>query len=203
MTNQNRFASPELLDKIIEDLIHVDFLRASEAKSTLIEMGDEAVDFLANALPFKSERHRWIIIQVLIIIGSNRALPAVAACLHYENRAVQAIAAQYLGSTGDARAVPYLIDYLVVNPDTSSTIWVLQALGRLGSAQAVNPILTTIRETKSSVIRYTGIEALGMIDDGECIDQIKKYLHDENHHVRTRTRTAIERLAQNRAQQGA
>lgn len=191
----------QMIYQLIDDLTHEDSDRSLKAKTTLIEMGDEVVEILSSVLPTRSDRHQWIIIQILSRTGSLKAIPSVANCLYSNSQAVQSIAAQYLAATGDGCAASFLIDYLAANPDSNAAMWVVHGLGQMADPRAVEVLMDIVDHSKTPSLRYTAIEALGLIGNPVCLDQIRAYLNDENHHVRSRARIAVELLSQD-AQNG-
>src|SRR5258708_25679220 len=68
------------------------------------------------------------------------------------------------------------------------------ALGRLRDSRSVEPLSRFLESTDSSELRYTLIEALGVLGDRNVIPLISKFQNDPNHHVRERVTMALEQL---------
>lgn len=179
---------------LIDELMNPDYRRSQEAKDSLIALRRRAVLPLLQAMSTQSYKHLWLIITVLERIGDPEAVPGIISCLHYDNTAIQAAAAHCLGSLGDERAIAPLLNFIDTHTESSAVIWVIEALGRLRAYQAVDRLIRLTRDTDSSVIRYTAIEALGYIGDRRAIDVIKACTTDENHHVRARVEKALSLL---------
>lgn len=182
------------VEDLIEDLVQADFQQSKTAKEQLVALGHAVVDELMAALPAANDQQRWKIITVLSEIGDTRAVPAFIDCLRSRSSAIQAAAAQFLGNSGDKRAVEPLLRHLVDDESACSQVWIIQALGKLRDSRAVEPLLSIVQTTDSSSVRYTAIEALGNIGDVHAIEIIRQYADDSCHHVRSRVVTALERL---------
>ena len=57
--------------------------------------------------------------------------------------------------------------------------------------------MALLKNAESGALRYTIIQALGVIGDPQAIDLIRSYQNDEDHHVRNRVEIALSRLESN------
>jgi HEAT repeat protein len=72
---------------------------------------------------------------------------------------------------------------------------IVGSLEKIGSRRAVATLMTLLRETDSSALRHTLIQALGIIGDPQAADLIRSFQDDEDYHVRKRVAAALERLS--------
>ena len=93
-------------------------------------------------------------------------------------------------ATGNARAVPSLIDELN-NP--GSPVTTINALGASGSPQAIPPLEGLLKDDRIEV-RAAAAEALGRIGSRDVVTQVKPMLSDHNVFVRTKAAEALLRL---------
>ena len=78
----------------------------------------------------------------------------------------------------------------------------MQALGRLADSRSIDALLNVMQTTDSPAVRYTAIEALGLIGDRRVIEPIRLYLNDASQHVRSRVEAALERLSEEQPSPG-
>ncbi len=182
------------LRELVEDLIQSSPERSRRARLELVTLGSAAVDELLRWLPVCNDQQRWRLLIVLSEIGDERAVPAFIDCLRSPLSAIQAAAAQFLGSAGDRRAVEPLLDALTRDANATAQVWIVQALGKLQDERAVEPLLALVESTESASVRYTAIEALGWLGDARAVPVICRYAEDDSHHVRARVAGALQRL---------
>jgi HEAT repeat protein len=94
---------------------------------------------------------------------------------------IRQYAAHLLGSAGEERAVPNLLQALH-DPEKGVRNLAMQALVDLGTP-AVDPLLGLLSD-HHWVIRYRGAEALGLIGDPRAVGPLVHLLSDEKDHVR-------------------
>ena len=182
------------IEDLIQGLKNPDPDQSQLADEALRNFAALAVEPLTQALQNATDRQQWRIINTLTKIDDPRVVSAMIMCLQSDSPAIHGVAAQYLGQSGDQRAVEPLIDSLFARRK-GSLIWAIQALGFLGDRRAVQPLIEIMNHTESSAERYTAIEALGRIGDTTALDAIQSYRNDECHHVRNRVQVAIKLLA--------
>jgi hypothetical protein len=178
----------------IEDLASSDTEISWRAKQRLLSLGSAALGPLLDALESAELPLRWKVLLLLYEIGDSRAVPAIIHCLQSPSPAIRAAAAQLLGKSGDKRAATVLRESLTNDQQAESLVWIIQALGALKDPLSVDPLIRVMQQTDSSAIRYTAIEALGLIGDTRAIEPICQFSEDTSHHVRARVSTALERL---------
>jgi HEAT repeat protein len=93
-------------------------------------------------------------------------------------------------ATGNARAVPSLIDDL---NSAGSPVTTINALGASGSPQAIPPLEGLLKDDRIEV-RAAAAEALGRIGSRDVVTQVKPLLSDHNVFVRTKAAEALLRL---------
>ncbi len=93
-------------------------------------------------------------------------------------------------ATGNARAVPSLIEEL---NSGGSPVTTINALGASGSPQAIPPLEGLLKDDRIEV-RAAAVEALGRIGSRDVVTQLKPLLSDHNVFVRTKAAEALLRL---------
>ncbi len=180
----------------VDDLLSPDELTRKNAHQLLTASGDRAVDVMIDGLASRSAQHQWRILPILGDIGTEKALRAVAACLHSENSAIVAAAAQVLGRSGSAFASELaMLHVQSMQPEIEAgSVWIIAALGHLKETRAVPYLTDILHRTQNPTVRYTTIEALGQIGDRRVLPDIYRYMEDPSHHVRDKVEVAIEAL---------
>jgi len=105
-------------------------------------------------------------------------LQAVLAALDKRMRGTVYPLINALGAMGPAArgAVPRLIR--LANEDERQRGEVVEALGRIGGAEARNEIIRTLGSTRSALLRRTALDALGTIGNSDDVDRILTYVCD-------------------------
>lgn len=182
----------------IEDLASPDAERSQQARSRLLASRQKALEYLIKILPAANDRLAWKILMLLGEMNDPRAIPAFVQCLQSSSPAIRAAAAQFLSAAGGEQAAEALRAMLRSTPDAGSLIWVIHALGKLCDRQSVDLLLQIVQETDSPTVRYTAIEALGLIGDPKVVEVIRRYADDESRHVRDRVQIVLERFQSRR-----
>ena len=76
-----------------------------------------------------------------------------------------------------------------------SLLWILTALGKLGSPRAIQPIIDYLHIARSAPERCAAIEALGDLGDPRALEHVRRYALDTDHHVRDKVNLVVERLS--------
>ena len=224
-----------------------DYVRASAAVA-LGKIGDaRAVEPLINAL--EDDEHSYVrssAAEALGKIGDARAVgPLIKALDDCGQEAAEA-----LGKIGDERAIEPLIkalkgnwevcqraagalgeigkpavELLIKTLQDGSVLWpVTEALGKIGDARAVEPLIKVLSDGYSDVrisavgalgkigkpaveplikalsdndkrVRWQAAGALGAIGDERAIEPLNKVLKDEDEHVRRYAKAALKKLS--------
>jgi HEAT repeat protein len=102
-----------------------------------------------------------------------------------------------LGSLGDRRATPLLVDGLK-EPDVETRIYALLALADLRDPASVPRIIELTKDPEKDV-RKTALYALGSIGDPRAATALAKALNDETPDVRFNAAVALSRFGDKRA----
>jgi HEAT repeat protein len=102
-----------------------------------------------------------------------------------------------LGSLGDRRATPLLLDALT-EPDIETRIYALLALADLRDPASVARIAEVAKDQEKDV-RKTALYALGAIGDPRAVPVLVDALHDETPDVRFNAAVALSRYGDHRA----
>lgn len=182
------------MEALINKLTGSDPDRSYEAQAELVELGPQCVLPLLNALAEVSDRDRYRILNTLTLIGDKRAVPGAVQCLHSDNAAVLTAATQCLGELGGYEALNALLNLVEQRPSRVSMMWVIKALAKFRDPRIVPALVGIVETTSSHVDRYTAIEVLAEVGDSQALSVIQKFAQDENHHVRSRAKVAMEKL---------
>lgn len=186
----------QVLDAI-DAMIAQQTIDGLDAWDYLLRQQEEAVPHLCKLLYTTTDKHRWNIIKVLSEFNDQRSIPALVDCLMLPNTAIVAAAAQLLTQLGGEQAILGLLEALKRRErnDPQATIWIVRALGVLGDQRALQPLFNILHTTDSNTVRYTSINALAQLGNPRAAQEIVRYLGDDNHHVRTYARRALNELA--------
>jgi HEAT repeat protein len=131
-------------------------------------------------------------------LGNRRALNSLIAATRDGAVAREAILA--LGEIGDKRAVLRLTEVLQSSPRKADRAAAAHALGWLGSAQAVQPLIEMLRDTSiSEDIRSETAEALANIGDRSATPALSEALASQSDRVRFWAAYALGELGDSRA----
>ena len=180
----------------VDDLLSPDENTRKTAHQLLVLSGDRAADVMIDSLTSRSAQHQWRILPILGEIGTEKALRAVATCMHSDSSAIVAAAAQVLGRSGSPIAAELVLTHAQTMhaEDEAASVWIIATLGQLKEARAVPFLIGVLRKTQNSTVRYTTIEALGKIGDPRVLPDICRFTDDQSHHVRDKVQVAIEAL---------
>jgi HEAT repeat protein len=146
------------------------------AHAMLWEEGSQQQDVLA----------RMEALHALVSDGDAAAARELAKAVSPADAAQSRAAA----ATGNARAVPSLIEEL---NSAGSPVTTINALGASGSPQAILPLEGLLKDDRIEV-RAAAVEALGRIGSRDVVTQVKPLLSDHNVFVRTKAAEALLRL---------
>lgn len=104
-------------------------------------------------------------------------------------------AVDVMGKLGDQRAVPLLLNAL---KDLEITVRfsATQALSRIGSSDAVEPLIEHLKVEEEEFVRFGIINALGDLQDTRAVSTVKKFLKDPDDDIRLATVEALSKLAE-------
>jgi len=175
---------PKLVEAILED---------EDMHWTEAEVG------LRAALEADAPGVRW---AAAIVAGERAAIglvPELMRASEDEDLGVQVAAVRALAQIADARAVPVLCRWLGEKrliPEIRQQI--ARALGEIGSAEAVEPLIQALRDEDESV-RAAAAKALGRIGDARAVEPLIQALRDSNWRVRAAAAEALGRIGDVRA----
>jgi HEAT repeat protein len=166
------------------------------AKTRLIELGPPVVEPLIEVVNTQRGRPAWAAAEVLGYLGDPRALAPLAEALHSTNSMLGSAAAKALfrlnGCAG-LDALPVLAEALPHAPFiTQQTI--VMVLHALKDRRAVRVLIDQLDRTGSPVMRCAVIRALGELGDPQAIPALRRYIQDEDRHVRDWAAQVLARL---------
>jgi len=181
----------------VDELINILENSSLEERQQIIEQlaksENDIVELLISILNKDNARQSWLAASGLAYIEDDRVVPSLLAALVNVNDAVKSMLLEILGDLGDQQAIHPLIDMLN-SKNVVVQMATVQALAKIGDRRSVTPLMAALEYTESSSLRYTIIEALGVLGDSQAIELIQRYESDENHHVRRRVERALHKL---------
>jgi HEAT repeat protein len=127
----------------------------------------------------------------------QQQVAALYAGSKHDDPRIRRYLSMVLGSLGDRRATPLLLDGLT-DLDTDNRIYALMALGELRDPAAVPRIAAAADEDEKD-IRKAAIYALGAIGDRSAVPALVKGLEDQSADVRWNAGVALSRFEDRRA----
>lgn len=139
----------------------------------LTELGSSAVESLINMFEDSDEQDK--IADVLGRIGDTRAVEPLIKSFSAPNSRLWESSARALGLIGDVSVLDQLIRML----KTDKRHGAILALGEMGNALAVEPLLELLADQNSG-IRWRVADALGKIGDAGAIEPLITLLKDKD-----------------------
>ncbi|MEY3220129.1 MAG: hypothetical protein RIT27_1486 [Pseudomonadota bacterium] len=115
---------------------------------------------------FKTDNHETIINELLRALRDDKSFY------------VRQFAAQSLVNLKHARSLPTLL-HDIKNPDAFVRARVVEALGQMGDAQAVLPLLERLQTDSQASVRWRAAESLGMLKNPQAINVLLETLQRE------------------------
>ncbi|HVU10694.1 MAG TPA: HEAT repeat domain-containing protein [Phototrophicaceae bacterium] len=131
--------------------------------------------------------------------GSDAMSAQIAAALQTPglDEAQRALFIRMLGRTANLDQVDLLISLMVRGTPTIQGA-AAEALGYVGDARAVAPLLLSVKDSRNE-LREIAAEALGRIGDASAFDPLIELLRDDNEWVRRAAAVALGELGDRRA----
>ncbi len=135
----------------------------------------------------------WPVAYALQRVGDPRAVPALIALAETPGRFTRAFAVKGLGVAKDRRAVALLVK-LTSDAEPAVVVEAIRALGQIGDAGAVKPLLAIASAAGTPAARRVeAVTALGQLRSRDAIDLLLDLLSD---HWATQRSAALQALAQ-------
>lgn len=173
------------------DLVDSD-IRKNAARA-LTSFGTESVPTLIGGLQSSTKRQCWESAKILMLIDDPRWFKPMIEALKSKNVMLGQIAFQAIVPQIDTTP-EILLDAL---PESHRMVkpHIIKRLAELDMRDAIPIIIGLLEETRSSIIRYTAIEALTIFGVTDALDLIMTFADDSDGHVRKRVEAASEKLA--------
>lgn len=170
------------INSLIETLGDEDELVRIQASESLEVIGVPAVEPLIAALNSPNKNIRRYSARVLGELGDERAIEPLILNLRDGNKWVRRETSGALSKMGEPATVPLI--QLLEDPDWKVRGAAAWALGRIGSKEAVEPLIKSLLEDENGFVRSGAANALGNIADERAVEPLKKATKDESSYVR-------------------
>ncbi|MBA7483459.1 hypothetical protein ES707_18974 [subsurface metagenome] len=152
------------------------------AATRLIGMGRPAAEGLLMAL---KDENPEIQIAAAGVLGEMRetAVAPLMDALSDTDRFVRLVAARNLGNIGDKRAIEALSESLHREPHSGVRAAMAEALGYMGSSQAIEPLALALRD-RDEAVKVAAARSLGYIGNIRAIEPLILALSDVDDRVR-------------------
>jgi HEAT repeat protein len=143
------------IDALIEDFTCDDVIKCQTARRSLVKMGNEVVEPLAQALSNKKHWVRWEAAKALGQIGDKSATEALVKALEDNEFDVRWLAAEGLINIGKDSIKP-LLKALADHGDKSLTLrrgahHVLHDIDRRGLEAVLRPVMSAVEDTSPPI----------------------------------------------------
>ncbi|MCM2466746.1 HEAT repeat domain-containing protein [Methanoculleus oceani] len=172
----------EEIDTLIAALKDSSVEVQASAATRLIGMGQPAAEGLLMALKNEDKEIQLAAAGVLGEMRETAVLPLMDA-LNDTDRFVRLVAARNLGNIGDKRAIQALSESLRREPESGVRAAVAEALGYMGSGQAIEPLALALRD-RDEAVKVAAARSLGYIGDLRAIELLILALSDVDDRVR-------------------
>lgn len=135
-----------MIQKLIAHARGDDPEAAAQAADALVALGGEGGVAVIAAIESDEGHTRSPLIDVLLAMEDRQLVPQLCELIESPHVDLSIAAFQLLGQLGDERAVPPLVRALNDDIAASSVYLAARALGHLGCAEAVEPLLQTATE---------------------------------------------------------
>lgn len=174
-----------------------DYMTRHKAKHELITFGAAAVDALAALLDHEDGQIVWAAAGTLAQMEDERIPALFLSHIHTPHLLARQIIVQALGKWQYTPALSAFIE-LLHSEKVTVTVLAIEALGKLGDARAVDPLLMTLAAADSNSVRLECIRALGRVGDPRVIEAIAPYQDHDDDHIRKRAAIVVSELQEQR-----
>jgi HEAT repeat protein len=147
------------------------------------------IDELRQVDEFSSPR----VAAALAAFGAQAIEPLRGALAQADNPTTRSWATRVLGMIGDASATAALVERLA-DPHEQVRASAAEALGRLGGARALQPLVDRALRDPTPHVRSEAAAALGRLGEVAAIDALAAALDDPNYDTRIRALEAVETI---------
>ncbi|NYT01815.1 MAG: HEAT repeat domain-containing protein [Methanosarcinales archaeon] len=171
-----------------------DYFERQKAAWALVELGEEALDGLLDALKTCEHSHaRYKAAWALGKIGDRRAVePLSRSMIGDPDEAVREWCAAALDEMGSTSAVPALVQALRTDSHKEVRLRASAALSSLGASRAFREIL----EDESPLVRGMAVTGLSRLKCLEALEEVACRLGDQDREVRRRAAACLGEMAQ-------
>ncbi|HNR58883.1 MAG TPA: HEAT repeat domain-containing protein, partial [Methanothrix sp.] len=178
--------------------------------STQLSAADDADKYVED-LKDPDANVRWAAASTLGSLGDRKAVDPLTIALKDGDFRVRQAAAWSLGELGDAKAAGALIQTLqtrdyypsyeedrMMPQENQLRATATEALGKLNSSSAVDPLIQALLDEESSV-RAAAAESLGRQNDPKVVEPLILALKEDSYQVRTNALWSLQKINDTRA----
>jgi len=183
------------IETLLLDLHYMPHSRRRKAEETLLDIGNDAIEFLIAALEHNNWQIRGSAASILGSLEDDRIFELLLLMLDDKHQYVRNAAINGLKWLGDDRAIKPLIFVLKNDKDVSYQAQV--ALANLGEV-AAEPVIALLTDEDSSVCAGAA-RIVGYLGDTRAVEPLINLLTEEPHHIRHTAISALGQLGDPRA----
>jgi HEAT repeat protein len=180
------------IQALISGLDHPDSSIRRAACQRLADCKPETISLLADAMRDPDPHASFAVASAVAKVDTPYRFELMAGALASRNPLVGDLAVKVLESYGEQAAG--VLAAALPNCHPLVQIRVVGALERIGSRTVVAPLMELLASARHAALRYTIIQALGIIGDPVAVDLIRQFHDDPDYHVRERVEVALGRL---------
>lgn len=157
--------------------------------------GAEGVSMLRQALRCSDKAIGLCVARTLAEMDIPEHFEIMVETLGSPNLLIAELAARKLEMYGEQAVAPLL----AALPDCHAFVQVgiVATLERIGSRNAVEPLMAVLRKTEYSTLQHMIIQALGSLGDPIALDLVRSFSDNPDYYVRERTQIAMRQLSAN------
>ena len=180
--------------RLIDMLKSTDRVARREAEAALEAMGSEAIESLAVAMRSDDPGQAWRAARLLAKIEDPRRTFYMEQALASTNGLVGQVAVKAIVDTLSPSQAGDILTKNLLTSAPIVQIHMVAALSLLGHREAIGNLVVLLETSVAAEVRYSTIEALGLLHATQAADVIRSFADDGNHHVRERVQTALQLL---------
>lgn len=184
---------PIIIDELIDSIEALDMVAPGKLTLAIQRLNTEDIAQLAERVHHENRERSWKAAVILSYVNHPVTLATMRQLLAANHPFLGHIAFDTLERYAPNEDIQTFVDAL---PQSIATLQprLVRLIEKRGDKRAIPTLMTLLPNAKSSLLRLTIIQALGVLGDDEVREVIEGYIEDDDHHVRKRAMIALEQL---------